>query len=144
MCLRGQCCVCLRPITQPCPRSLFSHSTPLSAMEQSDEELARTLQEQEYEAAAGPTTNPRSGTSTSPITLVDGDDSATDLGHGLDIDSPFKDLHSLFLAFNDQYFESKLSACEVRWSPRMTRWYGCLLQYLALPLWLDSCPIFSP
>ncbi|KAK3816360.1 MAG: SprT-like family-domain-containing protein [Benniella sp.] len=98
-------------------------------MEQSDEELARILQEQEYEAAAGPTNNPRSGTSTSPITLVDddGDDSATDLG--LDIDSPFKDLHSLFLAFNDQYFESKLSACEVRWSPRMTRCAGlCLYQ----------------
>ncbi|KAF9354829.1 hypothetical protein BGX34_010788 [Mortierella sp. NVP85] len=99
-------------------------------MEQSDEELARILQEQEYEAAAGPTTNPRSGTSTSPITLADdddGDDNATDLG--LDIDSPFKDLHSLFLAFNDQYFESKLSACEVRWSPRMTRCAGlCLYQ----------------
>ncbi|ORX62649.1 hypothetical protein DM01DRAFT_257361 [Hesseltinella vesiculosa] len=33
---------------------------------------------------------------------------------------PNPDLHSLFLAFNDMYFEGKLSACVVRWSSRMT------------------------
>lgn len=102
-------------------------------MEQSDEELARFLQAQEYEAVTGHTTNLRSGTSASPITLPEDDDYNNDGGSGdlgLDSDAPFKDLHGLFLAFNDQYFESKLSACEIRWSPRMTRWYGSLLACL--------------
>ncbi|KAF9942009.1 hypothetical protein BGZ67_003295 [Mortierella alpina] len=84
-------------------------------MEASDEDLARTLQEQEYQA---------SGVAPGP------QDDQEDLGADLpDSDAPFKDLHGLFLAFNDQYFESKLSACEVRWSPRMTRCAGlCLYQ----------------
>ncbi|KAF9951569.1 hypothetical protein BGZ72_006949 [Mortierella alpina] len=84
-------------------------------MEPSDEDLARTLQEQEYQATGGAPTLPD-----------DPDDVGPDL---LDSDAPFKDLHGLFLAFNDQYFESRLSACEVRWSPRMTRCAGlCLYQ----------------
>ncbi len=77
-------------------------------MEPSDEDLARALQEQEYQA-----------TGVAAALTVDQEDFGADL---LDSDAPFKDLHGLFLAFNDQYFESKLSACEVRWSPRMTRW----------------------
>ncbi|KAG0229965.1 hypothetical protein BGX31_006022 [Mortierella sp. GBA43] len=82
-------------------------------MEQSDEELARLLQEQEYEAATTEHSarHSQNGSSDSPITLLDNDD----VGSGdlsIDTDAPFKDLHGLFLAFNDQYFESKLSACE--------------------------------
>ncbi|KAF9285259.1 hypothetical protein BGZ68_004017 [Mortierella alpina] len=77
-------------------------------MEPSDEDLARALQEQEYQATGVP-----------PSLPDDQEDFGADV---LDSDAPFKDLHGLFLAFNDQYFESKLSACEVRWSPRMTRW----------------------
>ncbi|KAI8813243.1 SprT-like family-domain-containing protein [Cladochytrium replicatum] len=37
-----------------------------------------------------------------------------------DLDDPNPDIHSLFLAFNEMYFEGKLSAVEVRWSPKMT------------------------
>ncbi len=33
---------------------------------------------------------------------------------------PTPDLHALFLQFNDRFFWSKLSGCEVKWSPRMT------------------------
>ncbi|KAF9575233.1 hypothetical protein EC968_003874 [Mortierella alpina] len=81
----------------------------------SDEDLARALQEQEYQA-----------TGVVPALPDDQEDFGADT---LDSDAPFKDLHGLFLAFNDQYFESKLSACEVRWSPRMTRCAGlCLYQ----------------
>ncbi|KAF9966125.1 hypothetical protein BGZ70_003220 [Mortierella alpina] len=84
-------------------------------MEPSDEDLARALQEQEYQARG-----------VAPPLPDDPEDLGADL---LDSDAPFKDLHGLFLAFNDQYFESKLSACEVRWSPRMTRCAGlCLYQ----------------
>lgn len=101
----------------------------LSAMEQSDEELARLLQAQEYQTTAGLGALPRNGTSASPITLLEDQDDDNDgftADLGPNADAPFKDLHGLFLAFNDQYFDSKLSACEVRWSPRMTRWYGPL------------------
>jgi hypothetical protein len=82
-----------------------------------DEELARKLQEEEYE------TSGVNSSSHSPIFI----DSTTDHNNDAAVledesAAPFKDLHGLFLAFNDQYFESKLSACEVRWSPRMTRW----------------------
>lgn len=82
-----------------------------------DAELARKLQEEEYEARDS------NSSSHSPIFV----DSTTDHNNDATVlenesTAPFKDLHGLFLAFNDQYFESKLSACEVRWSPRMTRW----------------------
>jgi len=82
-----------------------------------DEELARKLQEEEYETSGA---NPSSHL---PIFF----DSTTDHNNDTAVledesAAPFKDLHGLFLAFNDQYFESKLSACEVRWSPRMTLW----------------------
>jgi hypothetical protein len=85
-------------------------------MEQSDEELARMLQSQEYEAAQG-------SSSSTPIDISN-DTELSDNNDSLafQTDAPFKDLHGLFLAFNDLYFESKLSACEVRWSPRMTVW----------------------
>lgn len=33
---------------------------------------------------------------------------------------PTPDLHALFLQFNDRFFWGRLSACEVKWSPRMT------------------------
>lgn len=33
---------------------------------------------------------------------------------------PTPDLHALFIQFNDRFFWGKLSACEVKWSPRMT------------------------
>ncbi|KAI7826886.1 SprT-like family-domain-containing protein [Gamsiella multidivaricata] len=103
-------------------------------MEQSDEDFARLLQEQEYESAAGAIALKQIDIdSSSPFSSADIDD----LNHNynntsvlnIDTEAPFKDLHGLFLAFNDQYFESKLSACEVRWSPRMTRCAGlCLYQ----------------
>ncbi|KAF9920088.1 hypothetical protein FBU30_010128 [Linnemannia zychae] len=93
-------------------------------MVQSDEELARLLQDQEYSAVQG----------SSPSTTIDisaGSD-FTDDSLALQTDTPFKDLHGLFLAFNDLYFESKLSACEVRWSPRMTVCAGlCIYQSTA-------------
>lgn len=87
-------------------------------MEQSDEELARLLQSQEYDDAA------QGSFSSTPIAISSGID-FTDNNDSLafQTDAPFKDLHGLFLAFNDLYFDSKLSACEVRWSPRMTVWY---------------------
>ncbi|KAF9134967.1 hypothetical protein BGW39_005264 [Mortierella sp. 14UC] len=94
---------------------------------QSDEELARLLQSQEYEAAQGSssTTHIAIGTNTD-------NNSAADDALALQTDAPFKDLHGLFLAFNDLYFESKLSACEVRWSPRMTVCAGlCVYQSTA-------------
>ncbi|KAF9092271.1 hypothetical protein BGX23_004453 [Mortierella sp. AD031] len=93
-------------------------------MEQSDEELARLLQSQEYEASQG-------SSSSTPIAIGGNDDTADD-SLALQTDAPFKDLHGLFLAFNDLYFESKLSACEVRWSPRMTVCAGlCVYQSAA-------------
>ena len=43
---------------------------------------------------------------------------------------PTPDLHALFLQFNEQFFWSKLSGCEVKWSPRMTLCAGvCSYQY---------------
>ncbi|KAF9907004.1 hypothetical protein EC991_011399 [Linnemannia zychae] len=94
---------------------------------QSDEELARLLQSQEYEAAQG-------SSSTTPITIganIDNNNTPDD-EIVLQTDAPFKDLHGLFLAFNDLYFESELSACEVRWSPRMTVCAGlCVYQSTA-------------
>ncbi|KAG0001187.1 hypothetical protein BGZ80_007979 [Entomortierella chlamydospora] len=104
-------------------------------MEQSDEEFARLLQEQEYMNAAG-NIDWQGDTSKTSITIPD-DDADVQFGH--DIEAPFKDLHQLFLVFNDQYFESKLSACEVRWSPRMTRcaglcYYQSKAQYCSIRL----------
>lgn len=88
-------------------------------MEQSDEELARLLQSLEYEAATA-----QGSSSSTPIAISNDTDFAGNYDSlALQTDAPFKDLHGLFLAFNDLYFESKLSACEVRWSPRMTVWY---------------------
>ncbi|KFH67724.1 hypothetical protein MVEG_06456 [Podila verticillata NRRL 6337] len=89
-----------------------------------DEELARKLQEEEYETIGA------NSLSHSRIFI----DSTTDHNNYAAVledesTGPFKDLHGLFLAFNDQYFESKLSACEVRWSPRMTLCAGlCVYQ----------------
>lgn len=82
-----------------------------------DEELARKLQEEEYRETSG--TN---SSSHSPIFIHSTTDRNNDAALEDESTAPFKDLHGLFLAFNDQYFESKLSACEVRWSPRMTLW----------------------
>ncbi|KAG0223539.1 hypothetical protein BGW42_005817 [Actinomortierella wolfii] len=74
-----------------------------------DEELARRLQEEEYQD------------------LQREQEATTDDVY--ETNAPFKDLHGLFLAFNDLYFESKLSACEVKWSPRMTLCAGlCVYQ----------------
>ncbi|KAF9972327.1 hypothetical protein BGZ73_004564 [Actinomortierella ambigua] len=74
-----------------------------------DEELARRLQEEEYKDL-----QQEQGATPDDVHLID---------------APFKDLHGLFLAFNDLYFESMLSACEVKWSPRMTRCAGlCVYQ----------------
>ncbi|KAF8940191.1 hypothetical protein BGZ58_007434 [Dissophora ornata] len=96
-------------------------------MEQSDQDLARLLQEQEYAAAAGAIARQGDEYSGLPIIIPEDDNDNSELN--LDAQAPFKDLHGLFLAFNDQYFGSKLSACEVRWSPRMTRCAGlCLYQ----------------
>ncbi|KAF9194089.1 hypothetical protein BGZ51_001068 [Haplosporangium sp. Z 767] len=90
-------------------------------MEQSDEALARMLQEEEYKTAQG--SDSRGETNAmSPLVANDTDVNGAEVLLDLDAEAPFKDLHGLFLAFNDQFFESKLSACEVRWSPRMTRW----------------------
>ncbi|KAG0280173.1 hypothetical protein BGZ96_001655 [Linnemannia gamsii] len=95
-------------------------------MEQSDEELARLLQSQEYDAAQGSSSSTPIDISNN-IEFFDNNDSLA-----LQTDAPFKDLHGLFLAFNDLYFESKLSACEVRWSPRMTVCAGlCVYQSTA-------------
>ncbi|KAF9585673.1 hypothetical protein BGW38_001295, partial [Lunasporangiospora selenospora] len=81
--------------------------------ELSDEALARLLQDQEYSDAKHRAEDTKTKAS------------ETSLG----ADAPFKDLHGLFLAFNDLYFDSKLSACEVRWSPRMTVCAGlCVYQ----------------
>ncbi|KAG0277923.1 hypothetical protein BGZ95_005076 [Linnemannia exigua] len=94
---------------------------------QSDEELARFLQSQEFEVAQG-------SSSTTPIAVGTNtsDNGGFDDTLALQTDAPFKDLHGLFLAFNDLYFESKLSACEVRWSPRMTVCAGlCVYQSTA-------------
>ncbi|KAG0350282.1 hypothetical protein BG005_010191 [Podila minutissima] len=89
-----------------------------------DEELARKLQEEEYRETSG--TN---SSSHSPIFIHSTTDRNNDAALEDESTAPFKDLHGLFLAFNDQYFESKLSACEVRWSPRMTLCAGlCLYQ----------------
>ena len=33
---------------------------------------------------------------------------------------PTPDIRDLFLQFNEQYFQRKLSCCEVKWAPRMT------------------------
>ncbi|KAF9544998.1 hypothetical protein EC957_011495 [Mortierella hygrophila] len=98
-------------------------------MEQSDEELARLLQSQEYEAAA----TVQGSSSSTPITISNDIDFADNKDSvAFQTDEPFKDLHGLFLAFNDLYFESKLSACEVRWSPRMTVCAGlCVYQSTA-------------
>jgi hypothetical protein len=38
----------------------------------------------------------------------------------MDNDETNPDLHSLFLAFDQLYFQGRLAAVEVRWSPRMT------------------------
>ncbi|KAG0303735.1 hypothetical protein BGZ98_006338 [Dissophora globulifera] len=103
-------------------------------MEQSDETLARLLQEQEYASSSGAVSSQRGDTEAFLIPDDDNDDDGSDTklntsALNTDAEAPFKDLHGLFLAFNDQYFESKLSACEVRWSPRMTRCAGlCLYQ----------------
>ncbi|KAG0379810.1 hypothetical protein BGX24_011583 [Mortierella sp. AD032] len=94
---------------------------------QSDEELARLLQSQEFEAAQG-------SSSTTPGAIGTNTKDNGDLNDtlALQTDAPFQDLHGLFLAFNDLYFESKLSACEVRWSPRMTVCAGlCVYQSTA-------------
>ncbi|KAH7043581.1 SprT-like family-domain-containing protein [Linnemannia elongata] len=97
-------------------------------MEQSDEELARLLQSLEYEAATA-----QGSSSSTPIAISNDTDFAENNDSlALQTDAPFKDLHGLFLAFNDLYFESKLSACEVRWSPRMTVCAGlCVYQSAA-------------
>ncbi|KAF9426115.1 hypothetical protein BGZ76_002905, partial [Entomortierella beljakovae] len=87
-------------------------------MEQSDEEMARMLQEQEYMNASEGTSRSNAGNSSVIIP------SDNELPLDIDTEAPFKDIHGLFLAFNDLYFESKLSACEVRWSSRMTRCAG--------------------
>ncbi|KAF9110951.1 hypothetical protein BGX27_005664 [Mortierella sp. AM989] len=109
-------------------------------MEQSDEDLARLLQEQEYNDATGSNAWQSEIGNASPITIPDNDTGNNDEPlFDLDTEAPFKDLHHLFLVFNDQYFESKLSACEVRWSPRMTRcaglcYYQSKAQYCSIRL----------
>ena len=35
---------------------------------------------------------------------------------------PVPDIHTLFCAFNDQFFWGALTAVAVSWSPRMTLW----------------------
>ncbi|KAI1318532.1 hypothetical protein EDD11_006414 [Mortierella claussenii] len=107
-------------------------------MELSDEDLARLIQEQEYETITGSSTPRENEESLSPHVFT-GEGSIDDSGLDLDTEAPFKDLHGLFLAFNDQYFDSKLSACEVRWSPRMTRcaglcYYQSKAQYCSIRL----------
>ncbi|ORZ28500.1 SprT-like family-domain-containing protein [Lobosporangium transversale] len=108
-------------------------------MVQSDEELARLLQEQEY-GAVGSSSLLKKGDIDSPFIIPEDDDYDNGVTPpDLDTEAPFKDLHGLFLAFNDQYFESKLSACEVRWSPRMTRcaglcYYQSKAQYCSIRL----------
>lgn len=44
-------------------------------------------------------------------------------------ESPNPDLHSLFLLFDQQYFQGKLGSVEVRWSPRMTLCAGMCYYY---------------
>ncbi|KAI8070317.1 SprT-like family-domain-containing protein [Gongronella butleri] len=46
------------------------------------------------------------------------------LGSNLDLDDPNPDLHTLFVAFNDMFFDGKLGAVTVSWSTRMTRCAG--------------------
>lgn len=38
----------------------------------------------------------------------------------LDSESPFPDIHKLFLIFDELYFYGKLKSVEVKWSNRMT------------------------
>ncbi|KAF8986016.1 hypothetical protein BGZ46_010433 [Entomortierella lignicola] len=106
-------------------------------MEKSDEDLARLLQEQEYMNTTGSATWQNEASNNSPFTIPD--DDTHELLFDLNNEGPFKDLHQLFLVFNDQYFESKLSACEVRWSSRMTRcaglcYYQSKAQYCSIRL----------
>lgn len=47
----------------------------------------------------------------------------------LDQETTFPDLHALFQAYNFEYFDSKLVAVEVKWSPKMTLCAGlCVYQ----------------
>ena len=110
-----------------------------------DETLARLLQE-EYDAEMVANTKindevagflPTSSQVSKPqekLSLVDPE---------MDLIDPNPDLHTLFSQFNTEFFWSKLSGCEVKWSPRMTLCAGvCSYQYrsgfcsirLSLPL----------
>lgn len=41
------------------------------------------------------------------------------------LDEELPDVHSLFVYFNETYFNNQLSMVEVKWSTKMTRWYKC-------------------
>ncbi|KAJ3331728.1 hypothetical protein HDU76_002391 [Blyttiomyces sp. JEL0837] len=66
-----------------------------------DEAYARLLQQDEEERALR--------------TSKDSDDVPT-----LNPDDPFPDIHQLFMAFDEQFFEGKLKHVEVTWSKKMT------------------------
>lgn len=50
------------------------------------------------------------------------------------LDEEIPDIHSLFVYFNETYFNNQLSMVEVKWSTKMTRWYECkmLLLYVII------------
>lgn len=85
-----------------------------------DELLARALQEEEFR------NSPCCSEDVMPARLMNEKRTSTTAKTEQD---PNPDLHQSFLHFNELYFESKLSGCEVRWSERMTRCAGMCYYY---------------
>lgn len=82
----------------------------ISKMADEDYALALSLQEQ-FLAVNNVSAETSSTKRKNPTSIVD------DCWETID---PTPDIRDLFVQFNNLYFDSKLSSCEVKWAPRMT------------------------
>ncbi|KNC96182.1 uncharacterized protein SPPG_08337 [Spizellomyces punctatus DAOM BR117] len=81
-----------------------------------DESLALLLQQEEDELAAA-------------FASQGGSNAHAASTRTSDVADPNPDLHALFLAFDQQYFDGRLASVEVRWSDRMTLCAGMCYYY---------------
>jgi len=77
------------------------------------EQLAMRLQQEEYDASVSSSATPVPPRSQPSAAAADPDAAILSV-------TDFPDAHQLFQFYNDTYFQSTLSGCEVRWSKRMT------------------------
>ena len=111
----------------------------------SDEALARILQQEEWGHAKAPSMGSvhavSGGPSVAPgldaftsLPAISARDTAlpshivsTAVDSSLELTDPTPDVHELFLYYNSKYFDGRLVAVVVKWSKRMTLYVRCQL-----------------